>query len=97
MPFFLKIDDGIIFNLKEIIKENKNSKRKAILITDKTIKKLYGNIVYEQLKVIFKNVEKKMINDNLLDFNFAVMIFVINFWGILAKLNDFTDIRWIES
>lgn len=78
MPFFLKIDYNNIYNLSEIIKENKNSKRKAILVTDKTIEKLYGNIVYEQLKVIFKNVEKKIINDNSLNSSFDLALFVIN-------------------
>jgi glycerol dehydrogenase-like iron-containing ADH family enzyme len=58
MPFFLKIDEGIIFNLKEILKENKNLSERVLLITDKTIEKLYGDIVYEQLEDIFKNVKK---------------------------------------
>lgn len=58
MPFFLKIKNCIVSNLEEIIKENKNSISKAILVTDKTIEKLYGDIVYEQLKNIFKEVKK---------------------------------------
>jgi len=37
MPFFLKIDDGIIFNLKEFLKENEDLLKKALLITDKTL------------------------------------------------------------
>lgn len=73
MPFFLKIDYNNIYNLGEIIKENKNSKRKAILVTDKTIEKLYGDIVYGQLKVIFKNIEKKIINNNSLNSSFELI------------------------
>jgi len=62
MPFFLKID----------------SKRKAILVTDKTIDKLYGEVVCEQLKNIFKKVEKKIIDNNLLNSSFDLALFVIN-------------------
>ena len=78
MPFFLKIDYDNIYNLDEIIKENKNSKRKAILVTDKTIDKLYGEVVCEQLKNIFKKVEKKIIDNNLLNSSFDLALFVIN-------------------
>jgi len=78
MPFFLKIKNGIVFNLDEIIKENKNSKRKAILVTDKTIEKLYGDIAYGQLKNIFKEVKKIIVNDNLLNSSFELARFVIN-------------------
>jgi len=46
MPFFLKIDDGIIFNLKEILKENKNLSERVILVTDKIINMACKKIVY---------------------------------------------------
>lgn len=78
MPFFLKIDYNNIYNLEEIIRENKNSVRKAILVTDKTIEKLYGDIIYGKLKNVFKKVEKKIINDNSLNESFELAIFVIN-------------------
>jgi len=58
--------------------ENEDLSGKAVLVTDKTIEKLYGDIVYEQLKDIFKKVEKKIINDNLLDSSFELALFVIN-------------------
>jgi len=64
--------------LEEIIKENENLKRKITLVTDKIIEKLYGNIVYEQLEDIFKKVEKKVIDNNLLNSSFDLALFVIN-------------------
>lgn len=78
MPFFLKIDEEIIFNLKEILMENEDLSGKAMLVTDKIIEELYGTIVYEQLKNIFKKVEKKIINDNSLNSSFDLALFVIN-------------------
>jgi len=78
MPFFLKIDDGIIFNLKEILKENEDPSRNVLLITDKTVDKLYGDIVYKQLNNIFREVKKRIVNDNMLDSSFNLAHFVIN-------------------
>jgi glycerol-1-phosphate dehydrogenase [NAD(P)+] len=78
MPFFLKIDNGIIFNLKEILKENENPSRNVLLITDKTVDKLYGDIVYKQLNNIFREVKKRILNDNMLNSSFNLALFVIN-------------------
>jgi len=78
MPFFLKIDEGIIFNLKEILMENEDPSRNVLLITDKTVDKLYGDIVYKQLNNIFREVKKRIVNDNMLNSSFDLALFVIN-------------------
>lgn len=78
MPFLLKIDNGLIYNLEKLLYLKENNK-KAIIGIDKHIKQIYGDIVILQLERIYKDIYIFEINSNELDVSFELANMAINY------------------
>lgn len=77
LPYFLKIESGIISSVVDILKDNNINLTKTIIITDSIIYELYAKSIYENLK---ENsfVELKIINSNSILEAVNIANFIIN-------------------
>lgn len=71
----LKIDNRILNNIYSILNSNKII-GKFIILTEEVLYSMYGEVVYEQLKLI-DNVEVRFISDNSLDYAVEISKIVI--------------------
>lgn len=72
MPFFLKIDNGIIKNLIPQIRSISKNYHKVLLITDGLIWKIYGEIVFTQIKKFYTSIDINIIDDNSMNSSFSL-------------------------
>jgi glycerol-1-phosphate dehydrogenase [NAD(P)+] len=72
MPFFLKIDKGLLNNFSKIL-DNLVSNEKLLFITDSIVYNLYGKIALNQLEKITNNISIELINSNNIEESFSLV------------------------
>jgi glycerol-1-phosphate dehydrogenase [NAD(P)+] len=77
LPYFLKVESGIMNSTIDILKENNIDLSKTIIITDSIIYRLYANKIYEKLIENY-SVELKIINSNSILEAVNIANFIIN-------------------
>ena len=80
MPYFLKIESGIIENIIPILKEHFPPETNAILLSDDVVYNKYGKIIYDQVSEYFSLESVEIIKSNKLKrcFKLARTIFEKN-------------------
>lgn len=72
MPFFLKIEEGIISNLNKYINQFVSPSSKIIFTTDHQIFDIYGNDVLQKLISSFENIEFIITEENTISKSFEL-------------------------
>lgn len=78
MPFFMKIEEKAILNLRKYLHDNESKNKNIILGIDPYINNLYGETIYKQLTKIYKSVKLIEIKDNTLNQCFEISSYIIN-------------------
>lgn len=77
MPFFLKIDSGLINDVSPLIRSILNANSKTILVTDRIVYNLYGKLVEDQLKLDFDFREVYFVESNDISQSFGLSEFIL--------------------
>jgi glycerol-1-phosphate dehydrogenase [NAD(P)+] len=72
MPFFLKIEKGIISDLYKYLNQFVTLNSRILFITDNLIYQKYGNVVIKQLSSFFENIESIIIQENTISKSFEL-------------------------
>lgn len=78
IPFFLKIEEGLLEELSSILRSNVKDKKKAIVGIDAIVKNIYGDIVISEIEKVFDEVKIIDIDTNDLELSFDIARIVIN-------------------